>query len=68
MLTIAAGSESTSRESVLLQLDVLYAMMEQVNLNTENKVSLMQGVKLFIDDRQTQKKGYKLLSRIIQRF
>ena len=43
-------------------------MMEQVSLNKENKVSLMQGVKLFIDDKLTQKKGYKLLSRIVQRF
>jgi hypothetical protein len=43
-------------------------MMEQVTLNKENKVSLMQGVKVFVDDKQTQKKGYKLLSRVVERF
>ena len=43
-------------------------MMDKVKLNRENKVSLMQGVKLFVNDRATQKKGYKILSKIIEGF
>ena len=28
----------------------------------------MQYVKIFADDRQTQKKGYKILAKVIERF
>ena len=28
----------------------------------------MQHVKVFVDDRQTQKKGYKILSKVVSRF
>lgn len=35
------------------QLDVLIAMLEKVRLKRENYLSLMQHVKVFIDDRAT---------------
>lgn len=52
----------------MLRLDVLLAMMEKVKLKKENQLTLMSGVKVFVDDRQTQKKGYRVLSRIIEKF
>ena len=42
--------------------------MEKVKLEKENYVALMQGVKIFVDDRITQKKGYRILTKIIERF
>ena len=68
MNQLGNGGNSSQKENILLQLDVLFAMMEKVKLNRENKVSIMQGVKLFVNDKQTQKKGYKILSRIIENF
>jgi hypothetical protein len=52
----------------MLQLDLLIALMEKVKLKKENYVALMQGVKIFVDDRSTQKKGYRILTKIIDRF
>jgi hypothetical protein len=52
----------------MLQLDLLIALMEKVKLKKENYVALMQGVKIFVDDRITQKKGYRILTKIIERF
>ncbi|MFO0118182.1 MAG: hypothetical protein ACK521_11420 [bacterium] len=52
----------------MLQLDLLIALMEKVKLKKENYVALMQGVKIFVDDRLTQKKGYRILTKIIERF
>lgn len=42
--------------------------MEKVKLKKENYVALMRGVKIFVDDRATQKKGYRILTKIIERF
>ena len=52
----------------MLQLDLLIALMEKVKLKKENYVALMQGVKIFVDDRLTQKRGYRILTKIIERF
>jgi len=60
-------SRSVSNEQILLNLDVLIAMMEKVKLNKENQVALMLGVKAFVQDRATQKKGYKILTRVVER-
>jgi predicted GNAT family acetyltransferase len=62
------ASTSQQKDHILLQLDVLFAMMTQVKLNRENKVSLMAGVKDFVNDHATQKKGYKILTRVIESF
>jgi hypothetical protein len=58
---------SVSNEQILLNLDVLIAMMEKVKLNKDNQVALMLGVKVFVSDKATQKKGYKILSRVVER-
>jgi len=42
--------------------------MEKVKLKKENYVALMRGVKIFVDDKATQKKGYKILTKVVQRF
>lgn len=34
-------------------LDVLLAMMEKVKLKKENYITLMKGLKVFIDDKHT---------------
>ena len=47
---------------------MLIAILEKVRLKKENYLSLMQYVKVFADDRQTQKKAYKILSKVIARF
>ena len=52
----------------MLQLDVLIAILEKVRLKRENYITLMQNVKVFTDERQTQKKGYKILAKVIERF
>lgn len=43
-------------------------MMEKVKLKKDNYISLMKGLKVFIDNPQTQKYGYKLLSKIIEKY
>lgn len=43
-------------------------MMEKVKLNKANYVALMRGVKVFVNDKQTQKKGYKILAKVIEKF
>jgi len=53
---------------VLLQLDVLIAILEKVRLKRENYLTLMTNVKNFISDKHTQKKGYKILAKVIERF
>ena len=50
------------------QLDVLIAILEKVRLKKENYIKLMPHVKVFVDDRTTQKKGYKILAKVIERF
>lgn len=55
-------------DRVLLQIDVLIAMMEQVRLTRDNYVNVMRGVKVFVDDKNTQKKGYKILQKVIDKF
>lgn len=42
--------------------------MEKVKLKKENQVALMRGVKVFVDDRSTQKKGYKILTKVVEKF
>lgn len=42
--------------------------MEKVKMKKENYVTLMRGVKIFLDDKATQKKGYKILTKIVERF
>jgi hypothetical protein len=53
---------------LLLQLDVLIALMDQVKLKKENYIEVMRGVRLFVTDKQTQKKGYKILAKVIDKF
>jgi len=50
------------------QLDVLIAILDKVKLKRDNYLSLMSHVKVFVDDRATQKKGYKILAKVIERF
>lgn len=42
--------------------------MEKVKLKKENYIQLMKGLKAFIDDSLTQKQGYKLLAKIIEKY
>jgi hypothetical protein len=42
--------------------------MEKVKMKKENYVTLMRGVKIFLDDKAIQKKGYKILTKIVERF
>lgn len=42
--------------------------MEKVKLKKENYISLMKGLKVFIDNQTSQKYGYKLLSKIIEKY
>ena len=44
------------------------AMLEKVKLNKSNQVQLMHGIKIFIQDFKTKKKGYKLLAKIVEKF
>jgi hypothetical protein len=60
------GSESS--DLVTRNLDVLIAMLEKVKLNRSNQVQLMQGIKVFLNDFKTKKKGYKLLARIVEKY
>jgi hypothetical protein len=67
-LVTAKESGSADSVQVMLQLDILIALMEKVKLKKENYVALMRGVKIFVDDRNTQKKGYRILTKIVERF
>lgn len=51
-----------------LKLDVLISMMDKVRLKKENYIEVMRSVKLFIDNKHTQKKGYKILTKIVANF
>ena len=53
---------------MIKSLDVLLAMMEKVKLKKENYITLMKGLKVFIDDKHTQKHGYKLLAKVIEKY
>lgn len=56
------------RAPLILKLDILISMMEQVNLKKENYIEVMRGVKMFVSDKQTQKKGYKILAKVIEKY
>jgi hypothetical protein len=43
-------------------------MMEKVKLNRDNYVAVMSGVKTFVEHSHTQKRGYKLLARVIENY
>jgi uncharacterized phage infection (PIP) family protein YhgE len=43
-------------------------MMEKVKLNRDNYVAVMSGVKVFVEHTHTQKRGYKLLARVIENY
>jgi hypothetical protein len=43
-------------------------MMEKVKLNRDNYVAVMSGVKVFVEHNHTQKRGYKLLARVIENY
>ena len=61
-------SNTATPAEILLQVDVLIAILEKVRLKKENYLTLMQHVKVFADDRSTQKKAYKILAKVIERF
>ena len=61
-------NKSIQTDELLNQMDVLMAILEKVRLKRENYLTLMENVKVFIDDRLIQKKGYKVLSKVIERF
>jgi len=42
--------------------------MEQIKLKKENYVALMRGVKIFVEQKTTEKKGYKMLAKVIEKF
>ena len=43
-------------------------MMEKVKLKKENYISLMKGLKDFINNSSTQKISYKILAKIIEKY
>lgn len=53
---------------ILRQMDILIALMERVKLKKDNQISLMQGIKVFLNDFKTKKKAYKLLARIVEKY
>lgn len=59
---------SLSTTQQLLQIDILLAIMEKVKLKRDNYIALMRNIKVFIDDKQTQKKAYTMLARVVERF
>lgn len=67
-LVAAKEASTTDADNVMLQLDILIALMEKVKLKEDNYVQVMRGVKVFVDDRATQKKGYKILTKVVERF
>lgn len=60
-------NKSIEAAEMHLQMDVLIAILEKVTLKRDNYLTLMQNLKSFIADRQTQKKGYKLVSKVVER-
>lgn len=42
--------------------------MEKVKLKKENYISIMKELKVFITDSQTQKYGYKILTKVIEKY
>jgi hypothetical protein len=52
----------------MLKLDVIIAMIDKVKLQKANYIEVMRGVKIFVDNKGTQKKGYKILSKVIEKF
>ena len=61
-------SHAIQSNLVLLKLDVLISLMEQIKLKKENYVALMRGVKIFVEQKATEKKGYKMLAKVIEKF
>jgi len=61
-------SHAIQSNLVLLKLDVLISLMEQIKLKKENYVALMRGVKIFVEQKTTEKKGYKMLAKVIEKF
>lgn len=43
-------------------------MMEKIKLKKENYMALMKGIKSFLGNQQTQKHGYKILARVIEKY
>lgn len=42
--------------------------MEKVKLKKENYNAIMRGIKGFIDNSATQKRGYKILVKVIEKY
>jgi hypothetical protein len=63
-----AGMRMVSEQAAEKELEVLRAIMEKVKLKKDNYVSLMNGLKIFIDCHTTQKQAYKLLAKIIEKY
>lgn len=63
-----AGMRLVTDTQAQRELEVMRAMMEKVKLKKENYVSLMKGLKEFIQYPLTQKQAYKLLAKIIERY
>lgn len=53
---------------VLRSMDVIIAMVAEVQLKRENQIALMQGIKVFVADIKTRKKAYRLLALVVQNF
>lgn len=53
---------------MLKNLAVLIAMMEKVKLKKENYIAIMKELKVFINDSNTQKYGYKILTKVIEKY
>lgn len=49
-------------------MDVLFSLMQKTKLNKDNQLTLMQGIKGFIQDPRTKKKAYKLMAKIIEKY
>ena len=43
-------------------------MMEKVKLKKENYIVIMKELKVFVNDNQTQKYGYKILTKVIEKY
>ena len=64
----AMGMRLVSDPQAQRELEVMRAMMEKVKLTKENYMSLMKGLKEFIQCQATQKQAYKLLAKIIEKY
>jgi len=42
--------------------------MEKVKLKKDNYTAIMRGIKGFIDNPSTQKRGYKILVKVIEKY